>query len=81
MKKIIGISTFIFLMGIAGNVYSQTKANEVGQDIKKGAKKVGNKTAEVASKEKQRLRMNVIRINMDQMGKQFTLIIIQNIIG
>lgn len=52
MKKIIGISTFILLIGISGNAYSQSKAEEVGQDIKKGAKKAGNKTAEVASKGK-----------------------------
>ena len=52
MKKLIGISTFIFLIGISGNVYSQSKAEEVGQDVKKGAKKTGNKTAEVASKGK-----------------------------
>ena len=52
MKKLIGISTFIFLIGISGNAYSQSKADEVGQDIKNGAKKAGNKTAEVASKGK-----------------------------
>ena len=52
MKKLIGISTFIFLMGVSANAYSQSKAEEVGQDVKKGAKKAGNKTAEVASKGK-----------------------------
>jgi len=52
MKKLIGISIFIFLIGISGNVYSQSKAEAVEQDIKKGAKKTGNKTAEVASKGK-----------------------------
>ena len=40
------------MIGISGNAYSQSKADEVGQDIKKGAKKAGNKTAEVASKGK-----------------------------
>jgi len=55
MKKLIGISTFIFLIGISGNVYSQSKAEEVEQDIKKGAKKAGNKTAEVASKGKAKI--------------------------
>ncbi|MDP9229210.1 MAG: hypothetical protein M3O67_00900 [Bacteroidota bacterium] len=47
MKKIIGITVFIFLMGFSSVGHAQ-----VVQDVKHGAKKVGNKTAEVASKGK-----------------------------
>jgi 5-formaminoimidazole-4-carboxamide-1-beta-D-ribofuranosyl 5'-monophosphate synthetase len=44
MKKILFLA--VLFVGISAS------AQSVGQDIKKGAKKVGNKTAEVASKGK-----------------------------
>lgn len=55
MKKIIGISLFLFFFAYANTANAQSKASKVGQDIKKGAKKAGNKTAEVASKGKARV--------------------------
>ena len=55
MKKILSISIFIFLIGFSSAANAQSKAKEVGQDIKKEAKKAGNKTAEVASKGKARV--------------------------
>jgi hypothetical protein len=55
MKKILSISIFIFLVGLSSAANAQSKVKEVGQDIKKGAKKAGNKTAEVASKGKARV--------------------------
>lgn len=47
MKKFVGISLLTLCLGF--NAMAQS---EVKQDIKKGAKKVGNKTAQVASKGK-----------------------------
>lgn len=55
MKKILSFSIFIFLIGFSSAANAQSKAKEIGQDIKKGAKKTGNKTAEVASKGKARV--------------------------
>ena len=52
MKKLFSIAVFVFLVGLSSNVNAQSKAEEVGQDVKKGAKKAGKKTAEVASKGK-----------------------------
>lgn len=51
MKKLISISVFTLLLGIANT----GNAQDVKQDIKKGAKKVGNKTAEVSSKAKSKV--------------------------
>src|SRR5688572_15889543 len=52
MKKLLGVSAFIFLLGISSEVNAQSTAEEVGKDVKQGAKKAGNKTAEIASKGK-----------------------------
>lgn len=49
MKKKIGILAFVLFVGASATVNAQ---EEIKQDIKKGAKKVGSKTAEVASKGK-----------------------------
>ena len=60
MKKIIGLSLFLFF-GTAAAVNAQSKVEHAGQEaakgakhaghaVKKGAKKAGNKTAELASK-------------------------------
>lgn len=51
MKKFIGISILALLVGFSSaNAQSTTK--EVATDVKKGAVKAGNKTAELASKGK-----------------------------
>jgi len=52
MKKIIGIGIMSFFLGLSATSYSQEKVKE---EIKKDAKKVGNKTAEVASKSKAKI--------------------------
>lgn len=52
MKKLLSITAFVFFAGLTSNVHAQSKVKEVGHDIKQGAKKAGNKTAEVASKGK-----------------------------
>jgi predicted small secreted protein len=49
MKRIIQAIVLLACVSFASPAFSQ---KDVGRDIKKGAKKVGNKTAEVASKGK-----------------------------
>jgi hypothetical protein len=49
MKKLIRLLVVATFLVIGTSAYSQ---DDLGKDIKKGAKKVGNKTAEVASKGK-----------------------------
>jgi hypothetical protein len=51
MKKFIGISILVLLSGIS-SVNAQSTASKVGTDVKNGAVKAGNKTAEIASKGK-----------------------------
>lgn len=55
MKKITRIVAVLFMLGFPVAMYAQDSPSTVkktGRAIKKGAKKVGNKTAEVASKSK-----------------------------
>ena len=54
MKKIIGISLFVLLMGFSSSINAQV-VKKTGHAVKTGAKAVGNKTAEVASKGKSRV--------------------------
>ncbi|HEV7620767.1 MAG TPA: hypothetical protein VGO09_03490 [Flavisolibacter sp.] len=49
MKKLIGFSIFSLLISIS-SVHAQSTTEKAGNDVKKGAKKAGNKTAEIASK-------------------------------
>lgn len=62
MKKYVGIAFMSLFLGIASVGYAQDKDSEAKKDvkkvtrpIKKGARKVGNKTAEVASKSKAKI--------------------------
>jgi hypothetical protein len=55
MKKLSGIVAILFMLGLPVAIHAQDSTSTVkktGKAIKKGAKKVGNKTAEVASKGK-----------------------------
>ena len=55
MKKISGIFAILFMLGLPVAIHAQDSTSTVkktGKAIKKGAKKAGNKTAEVASKGK-----------------------------
>jgi hypothetical protein len=65
MKKIIGIA-LVAILGLSAPAFSQNKVDKAGKAVKKGASKawhgtkkgakaVGNKTAEVASKGKARV--------------------------
>jgi hypothetical protein len=59
MKKIIGISLFLLLgWGAAGNAQTVKKA---GHEVKKGAKAVGHKTAQLASKGKAKVTDKTIK--------------------
>lgn len=55
MKKILSICLMTFFLGYASTALSQDKDKSVKKEVKKGAKKVGNKTAEVASKGKAKI--------------------------
>lgn len=50
MKKIFGIVLFVSFIGFSSLANAQSKVKHVEQKVKKGAKAVGNKTAELASK-------------------------------
>lgn len=53
MKKFIGITMLALFVGLSSANAQDTTS--VGKDIKKGAVKAGNKTAELASKGKNRI--------------------------
>ena len=53
MKKFIGITILALFVGLSSANAQDTTS--VGKDIKKGAVKAGNKTAELASKGKNRI--------------------------
>jgi len=52
MKKIFGALLITLFLGYTSNALAQDEDKSVRKEVKKGAKKVGNKTAEVASKGK-----------------------------
>ena len=52
MKKIMSICLITFFLGYASTAVAQEEDKSAKKEVKKGAKKVGNKTAEVASKGK-----------------------------
>ena len=54
MKKLIGIFVFLFFLSFSYTSNAQV-VKKTGHEIKKGANKVGNKTAELASKGKSRV--------------------------
>lgn len=56
MKKILGIGLITLFLGFTTTAMAQDdKDKSVKKEVKKGAKKVGNKTAEVASKSKAKI--------------------------
>lgn len=54
MKKISVIIALLFI-GSTLSLKAQSKVSHAGHEVKKGAKKVGNKTAELASKGKSKI--------------------------
>ena len=56
MKKFISFAAILLALAATNPIAAQYGTiKEVGKDIKKGAKKAGNKTAEIASKGKSRV--------------------------
>ncbi len=74
MKKLMAIFAFIFLMGLSYSVNAQV-VKKTTHEVKKGAKKVGNKTAEIASKGKSRV---IDQVYKDKMGPDGQTIYIDN---
>ena len=82
MKRLIGISSFLLLIGFSSIAQAQDKdkdktvgheiksdAKTAGHKIKKGAKKVGNETAELASKGKARVTDEVYKDKVGPNGQ------------
>jgi hypothetical protein len=72
MKKLIGIAALALFLGFAPTADAQEKTKE---EIKKGAKKVGNKSAEVASKGKAKV---TDQVHKDKVGPGGETIYIDN---
>ncbi len=72
MKKIIGITALILFLGFSPTLNAQEKVKE---DVQKEAKKVGNKTAEVASKGKAKVTDEVYK---DKVGPNGETVYIDN---
>ena len=60
MKKLIGILTILFLLSFSVTTHAQV-VKKTTHAVKKSAKAVGNKTAEVASKGKSRVTDKVCK--------------------
>ncbi|TMI96490.1 MAG: hypothetical protein E6H06_03830 [Bacteroidetes bacterium] len=60
MKKLIGILTILFLLSFSVTTHAQV-VKKTTHAVKKSAKAVGNKTAEVASKGKSRVTDKVYK--------------------
>ncbi len=76
MKKVIGISLFLFF-GMTGMVSAQDKdrTKEARKEVKQGAKKTGHKTAELASKGKSKITDKTVK---EKIGPQGETIYIDN---
>ena len=68
MKKLIGISAFLFGLGLSYSANAQA-VKKTTQTVKKEATKAGNKTAEVASKGKATVTDNVYKDKVGPSGQ------------
>ena len=75
MKKLISISVLSLFLGISYSSYAQSTADKVEHDVKKDAKQVGHKTAELASKGKARVTDQLYK---DKVGPNGETIYINN---
>lgn len=86
MKKIIGVGIIALMLGFSSIVSAQETIKEIGKDLKedaveagqateRAAKKVGNKTAEVASKGKAKI---TDQVHKDKVGPKGETIYIDN---
>ena len=70
MKKLIGILSLIFLLSFAVTANAQeNKVKQAGHEVKKGAVKVGNKTAQLASNGKSRVTDKVYKGKVGPTGQ------------
>jgi len=82
MKKIVGVSLITLLLGFSFTALAQEQDSEVKKDVKKGTnavkkagQKVGNKTAEIASKGKAKV---TDAVHKDKVGPNNEVIYIDN---
>jgi len=68
MKKLIGLFTVVLFMSISYAVDAQV-VKKTTQEVKKGAKKAGNKTAEIASKGKARVTDQIYKGKVGPKGQ------------
>jgi len=68
MKRLFGILIFACLLGISYTTDAQV-VKKTAQSVKKGAKKVGNKTAELASKGKAKVTDKVYKEKVGPAGQ------------
>ena len=66
MKKTLGLVALVAALGLSSISFAQ---EEVKDDVKKSAKKVGNKTAEVASKGKAKITDQVYKDKVGPNGQ------------
>jgi len=69
MKKLIGIFLLVVGFGLTSNVQAQSKAKKAEEKVETGAKKVGNKTAEVTSKGKSKVTNTVYKDKVGPNGE------------
>ena len=55
MKKVFSLFLLVLMLSFSSTVVAQSKVKQAGREVKKGTKKAGKKTAEVASKGKARI--------------------------
>jgi hypothetical protein len=68
MKKLIGVTAFVFCIGLSYTTNAQA-VKKTTQTVKKEATKAGNKTAEVASKGKAKVTDNVYKDKVGPNGQ------------
>ena len=70
MKKLIGILSLVFFLSfsVAANA-QENKVKQAGHEVKKGAVKVGNKTAQLASNGKSRVTDKVYKGKVGPTGQ------------
>lgn len=69
MKKLFGIFLLVVGFSLTSNVQAQSKAKKTEEKVETGAKKVGNKTAEVASKGKSKVTNTVYKDKVGPNGE------------
>ena len=69
MKKIIGAFLVVAALSFAPDIQAQSTVKKAGKKVEKGAKKVGDNTAEVASKGKSKVSHTVYKDKVGPNGE------------